>query len=277
MMQDALETFGRMSCQASPSSRVDDNTVWDEAGAIFGTAESEMRGAMEDDVEVGFLDITYDAVSQKRTHVFLNSRYAEMLGASRSGLLARFAAHAVDLPSTGPDFLAALLHGMLHRLDAESTQYLRVAAGEGAAGPGMLVCEHSRKRFDGRGRITKVRRLPRACFAWVDSRNLHSAWSPTLRHSHPAAARAQVTTVVREVAPTEYDAALRRAPGACPLLCVAGDGRSGAELVAGLDVDWAYSGRADAAFGRAWALQLDQLAVDLGPCFTRFARLAGQF
>ena len=166
VMQTALDTFDRLTfLQAVHPS----HEAWDEAGMEIRAAEAEMLRAMEDDIEVGFLEITYDPETQRRTHVFLNSRYAAMRGVSRAELLARFAAHAVDLPSTGPDFLAALLHGMLHRLDAESTQYLRVAAGEGAAGPGMLVCEHSRKRFDGRGRITKVRRLPRACFSWVHS------------------------------------------------------------------------------------------------------------
>ena len=44
----------------------------------------------------------------------------------------------------------------------------------------------------------------------------------------------QVTTAVREITAADYDAALRASPGACPLLCVAGDGRGGAELLAGL-------------------------------------------
>ena len=44
-------------------------------------------------------------------------------------------------------------------------------------------------------------------------------------------------TAVREIAPADYDAALRAAPGACPLLCVAGDRRGGAALLAGLEED----------------------------------------
>ena len=41
-----------------------------------------------------------------------------------------------------------------------------------------------------------------------------------------------MTKVVREITPADYDAALLRAPADCPLLAVAGDARSGAELLA---------------------------------------------
>ncbi len=73
----------------------------------------------------------------------------------------------------------------------------------------------------------------------------------------------QITTAVREISPTEYDAALRAVPAACPLLTVAGDGRSGAELLAGLDADRRHAAR---ALGSAvWAAQLDRLAADIWP------------
>ena len=82
-----------------------------------------------------------------------------------------------------------------------------------------------------------------------------------------ARAAAQVTTAVREIGAAEYDAALRAAPDACPLLCVAGDGRSGAELLAGLDVDRLHAVR---AVGSAeWAQQMDLLAARLAPALAR--------
>ena len=82
--------------------------------------------------------MSFDAASQRRTHVFLNSRYAAIHGSSRPDLLARFAAHDLPLPSTAPDFLAALLHDLLRRLDTETTQYVRVSVG----GEGSGRCAH---------------------------------------------------------------------------------------------------------------------------------------
>ena len=81
----------------------------------------------------------------------------------------------------------------------------------------------------------------------------------------------QVTTAVREIAPAEYDAALRATPEACPLLAVAGDGRSGAELLAGLDADRRHAALALGSAG--WATQLDRLAAELRP---RLARPASE-
>ena len=128
--------------------------AWDEARGMFSAAEERMRQAMEEDGEVGYLEVAFDPASQLRTHVFLNDRYAAIRGASRQELLSRFADHAVELPSTEPDLLAALLHGLLRCRDAECTQYVRLA---GAGGRGALVWEHSRKRYDERGRVVKVR------------------------------------------------------------------------------------------------------------------------
>ncbi len=71
---------------------------------------------------------------------------------------------------------------------------------------------------------------------------------------------------MREISPAEYDAALRAVPAACPLLTVAGDGRSGAELLAGLDADRRHGARALGSAG--WAAQLDRLAIDIGPRFS---------
>ena len=76
---------------------------------------------------------------------------------------------------------------------------------------------------------------------------------------------------MREITPAEYDAALRADPGACPLLAVAGDGRSGAELLAGLDADRRHAALALGSAG--WAAQLERLAADLRP---RLAQLPSQ-
>ena len=80
-----------------------------------------------------------------------------------------------------------------------------------------------------------------------------------------------MTTAVREIGAAEYDAALRDAPGDCPLLCVAGDRRPGAELLAGLDADRRHAAEAVASAG--WAEQLDLLAIRLSP---RLARAAAE-
>jgi hypothetical protein len=125
---------------------------WDEARDIFAAADQDMRQLIDGDDEVGYLEVSFEASSQRRTDVFFNELYAAMHGATRRGLLARFSAYAVDLPAPAPDFLAALLHGLLGRRDADWTQYMRMDCG----GRGMLVCEVSRKRFDWRGRIVKV-------------------------------------------------------------------------------------------------------------------------
>ena len=71
----------------------------------------------------------------------------------------------------------------------------------------------------------------------------------------------------------EYDAALCDAPDECPLLCIAGDRRSGAELLAGLDADRRHAAQAVGSAG--WAEQLDRLAARLGPQLARAA--AGAF
>jgi hypothetical protein len=76
-----------------------------------------------------------------------------------------------------------------------------------------------------------------------------------------------VTTAVREIGPAEYDAALRGAPGACPLLCVGGDARSGAELLAGLPADLRHAARVRAAGAARWSTQLNRIAADLAPRF----------
>ncbi len=66
---------------------------------------------------------------------------------------------------------------------------------------------------------------------------------------------------MREISPEDYDAALCAAPNYCPLFCVAGDRRSGAELLARLDAD---ARRAARTVGSAcWAEQLDRLAAEL--------------
>ena len=74
---------------------------------------------------------------------------------------------------------------------------------------------------------------------------------------------------MREIGAAEYDAALRDAPGDCPLLCVAGDRRPGAELLAGLDADRRHAAQAVGSAG--WAEQLDRLAARLGPQLARAA------
>ena len=127
----------------------------DEAERAFGAAEERMRRAMEEDGEVGYLEVAYDPATQRRTRLFLNHRFAALRGAARPALLARLAAHAADLPAPAGDCLAALLHGLLHRRAADCTQYVRVDCG----GRGLLAVEHSRKRFDGRGRVVKVSTL----------------------------------------------------------------------------------------------------------------------
>jgi hypothetical protein len=213
----------------------------DNAALIFSAADEEIRKAMERDGETGYLEVTYDPVSQRRAHVFLNDRFAALRGTTRPALLARLAAHTADLPSTAPDCLAALLYGLLHRREADCTQYVRWECG----GLRVLVEEHSRKRFDGEGRVVKV--TDPSGFGTLLVREQHFAYFfrrskyGVASSSHPTPAPPQVTTAVREIAPAEYDAALRASPGACPLLCVAGDGRGGAELLADLHTELLFA------------------------------------
>ena len=124
-----------------------------EAEMVFSAAEERMRQAMEEDEAAGYLEVCYDPATQRRTHVFLNDRYAALRGMSRPELLARLAAHAADLPAPAPDFLAAALHGLLHRRAADVVQYVRADAG----GRAVLLREQTRKRFDAHGRVVKVR------------------------------------------------------------------------------------------------------------------------
>ena len=75
-----------------------------------------------------------------------------------------------------------------------------------------------------------------------------------------------MATAVREVSALEYDAALRAAPAACPLLAVAGDARPGAALLADLDSDRLLDeARGPAAVDTAgWADRLHWLAAGAG-------------
>jgi hypothetical protein len=123
-----------------------------EAERVFREAEDLMQRAMEADTETGYLEVRYDPASQRRTHTYLNERYAALRGASRPALLARLSAHTADLPAPPPDFLAGLLHALLRRRAATCTQHVRAACG----GRVLLLWEHSRKVFDGDGRVVKV-------------------------------------------------------------------------------------------------------------------------
>jgi hypothetical protein len=138
---------------------------WDEARAVFCDAEERARRVMEEDELAGYLEADFDPGTQRRSNVFLTTRYAALRGTSRPALLAAFAAHAVPLPAAAADFLAAALHAaaLRRRGEADCTQYLRVA---GPAGLPALVREDSRTRFDAAGRVVRVRRrrrrLPRS-------------------------------------------------------------------------------------------------------------------
>jgi hypothetical protein len=84
----------------------------------------------------------------------------------------------------------------------------------------------------------------------------------------------QVTTAVREISRAAYDAALAAAPDTCPLACIAGDRRSGAELLAGLEADRQHAER---VVGTAeWAERLDLVAATIGPRIIRAAVGAGR-
>ena len=271
---------GAAHCLGGFESGQPDRGPQGEAERVFGAAEDLMQRAMEADTETGYLEVRYDPASQRRTHTYLNERYAALRGASRLALLARLAAHTADLPAPPPDFLAALLHALLRRRAATCTQHVRAACG----GRGALLWEHSRKRFDGDGRVVKVRAADVAYRrAYFDSESMLTESSPSAAcfpvippHQSVSFCRrvpltqadvfklaAQVTTAVREISPADYDAALRAAPDDCPLLCVAGDRRSGAELLAGLDADARHAARAVGS--ASWARQLDRLAAELGP------------
>ena len=79
-----------------------------------------------------------------------------MHGAPRPAAAALYAAHAVPLPGPDGDVVAAWVHDLLHRRDADTQQFLRVNTGDGPAARGRLVWAQSRKTFDGLGRIVKV-------------------------------------------------------------------------------------------------------------------------
>jgi hypothetical protein len=126
---------------------------------VFGQMGAAVREAMEADSAAGHLEMRFDARTQCRTAVFLTSRYASLVHAApRPAALALYAAHAVPLPGPEGDVLAAAVHDLLHRLDADSEQFLRIAAGDGPAARAALVRSRTRKTFDACGRIVKVRR-----------------------------------------------------------------------------------------------------------------------
>ena len=159
VVRAALAGFDRLSQEDeggldSPEAGVQDGM---ETG-VFGEVRAGVLEAMEADSEAGHIELCFDPRTQCRTRVFLTSRYAALVhAAARPAALALYAAHGVPLPGPEGDVLAAVIHDLLHRLDPDSEQFLRIAAGEGPAQRPALVCARTRKTFDGCGRIVKVR------------------------------------------------------------------------------------------------------------------------
>jgi hypothetical protein len=85
-----------------------------------------------------------------------------------------------------------------------------------------------------------------------------------------------VTKAVREITAAEYDAALCRAPAACPLLSVAGDARCGAELLASGADDRRRSLR-DLAAGARGGRLLRRLVDTCGPRLAAAAPAGSSF
>ena len=63
----------------------------------------------EDDVENGFLQITYDPDTNKRTHVVMNARFAHLHGYHKEEMLARVANHDLEAQQSDIDWLTLWL------------------------------------------------------------------------------------------------------------------------------------------------------------------------
>jgi hypothetical protein len=88
---------------------------WEVAGGEggeegFGTFMECLEDLWEREEEVGFMELAFDPVTQRRANVVLNSRCAAMAGMHKEEVLARLAAHDAPVSFVPLDFLRVLLH-----------------------------------------------------------------------------------------------------------------------------------------------------------------------
>jgi len=189
------------------------------------------------DVEYcGYLRMSYDPGTMRRTGMMVNKAFAAMAGIRPEELLARFQQR--DLPIHNElDWFCMMADDMLRIRQPTLTRYVRGLERFCAAEPGRDVLRTwtTRKRFDANGRIVEVRH-------WV-------------------------TPVSEE----EYDSVVRVAPHFCrPLAGDMGDYRSAKHALAGAAADRAET-MASLAASPAGSRRLSALAKRLA---ARFAAAA---
>ena len=129
----------------------------------------------------GFMEIGLDPISKQRTHIIMNTRFANIHGFHKEELYARFANHDADLQRTDIDNLLMMLDGLHHMLDdskaASVERYYRMHS----RGRPLLVWSLWGKAFNALGQVYKARIPPPA--AARHGAVAHSAcralWRPT--------------------------------------------------------------------------------------------------
>ena len=137
----------------------------------------------ERDCTEGYIEFAFDAATQKRVNLQLNSRTAAITGMHKEEVLARLAAHDAPISFLPLDFLCALLHqslraavptnkdvGLAGRTHTD-VMHLRLTRTGSKWGGSSLIRMETVKVFNARGQVTQascvladgVRSLPEYC------------------------------------------------------------------------------------------------------------------
>ena len=110
----------------------------------------------------GFMEIGFHPINKWRTHMIMNTRFANIYGYHKEELYSRFANHDADLHRTEIDNLLMMLDAMQHVLDdsksAAVERYFRMYSGE--CRQPLLVWSLWGKAFNRLGQVYKARISP---------------------------------------------------------------------------------------------------------------------
>ena len=108
-----------------------------------------------------------------RRVVACNTRAAELLGAHKEELLARYAWREVEVPYVHSDWLANFVHDLDFADEDRNDRFMRWAVRRAGVRRGVLVQSSKAKFFDSAGRVSRVKNLV-MCYC------VHAtvAWSP---------------------------------------------------------------------------------------------------
>ena len=112
----------------------------------------------EEETKLGLIKIEFDATTQQRKNVTINSRTARLWGMKKAELLLRMNRCEVSLPFTEIDWLRSFVIDVETNFQDITSQYLRMIIGFGSEARGILVCQTTVKDFNPVCRMSQVQR-----------------------------------------------------------------------------------------------------------------------